>query len=93
MKLIISLQDTRSYVPPVPIDGVMRGAVIARVIASKSSKFPVGTLVYTVSGWTEQAIVKEKELEKLEVPPNGKVTDALSVLGEYLVSGPCFLLI
>ena len=59
----------------------MRGAAIGKVVASKSKAFPVGTHVYCESGWTEMAAVKEKELQKLEIPENGKVTDALGVLG------------
>lgn len=59
----------------------MRGAVIGKVIASKSKSFPVNTTVSTACGWTELAIVKEKDLEKIEVPADGKMTDALGVLG------------
>ncbi len=61
----------------------MRGAAIGKIVASKSGKFPVGTCVYCESGWTEMAVVKEKDLQKLEIPENGKVTDALGVLGIY----------
>ncbi|MCJ1247288.1 hypothetical protein MMC30_004502 [Trapelia coarctata] len=75
------LKDRRSYLPPVPIGGVMRGTVIGKVVATKSSKFSVGEYVNANSGWTEVAIVKDKELQKLEVPANGKVTDGLGVLG------------
>jgi len=76
-----SSTDARSYLPPVPIDGVMRGTVIGKVVATKSSDFSVGEYVSANSGWAEVAIVKEKELQKLEVPANGKVTDGLGVLG------------
>ncbi len=54
---------------------------MAEVIASKSDKLPVGTYVYSSIGWTELKIVNEKACEKVEVPSNGKVTDALGVLG------------
>lgn len=59
----------------------MRGMVIGRVVASTSSKFDKGAYVTTVSGWTELAIVNAKDATKLDVPKNGKVTDALGVLG------------
>jgi len=59
----------------------MRGAVIAQVLASKSSKFKKGDYVTVSCGWTELAIVDAKAATILEVPPNGKVTDALGVLG------------
>jgi NADPH-dependent curcumin reductase CurA len=79
--IVIRSPDARSYVPPVAIGEVMRGAIIGKVLASKSSKFAVGDYVNASSGWSEIAIVSEKELSKLDVPANGKVTDALGVLG------------
>ncbi|KAM3072125.1 hypothetical protein ACMFMG_008586 [Clarireedia jacksonii] len=59
----------------------MRGMAIGRVVASKSPKHKVGDYVTATSGWTEVAIVPAKEVTPLEVPANGKVTDALGVLG------------
>jgi NADPH-dependent curcumin reductase CurA len=59
----------------------MRGAVLGKVLASKSAKFEVGLYVTCVSGWTEVAIVDAKDATLLEVPPNGKPTDAMGVLG------------
>ena len=73
--------DARSYIPPVQIGELMRGSVIGVVKASKSSSFPVGSHAIGSIGWTELAITKDKNLEKIEVPRNGKVTDALGVLG------------
>jgi NADPH-dependent curcumin reductase CurA len=74
--------DTRSYIPPVQIGEVMRGVVIGEVVESKETKFPVGTYATTTSvGWSELGIVKEKNLERLDVPKGGKLTDALGVLG------------
>jgi len=59
----------------------MRGSAICIVKASKSSKLPVGTYAIGNVGWTELAIMPEKELEKVEIPRNGRVTDVLGVLG------------
>lgn len=74
--------DVRSYVPPVKIGETMRGAVIGKVIASKAQEYPVGTYATSLhAGWTELAVVKAAELEKIDVPRNGKVTDAMGVLG------------
>ncbi|KAG9245462.1 hypothetical protein BJ878DRAFT_458275 [Calycina marina] len=75
------LNDTRSYIPPVEIGDVMRGAAICKVVASKSSAFSVGDYVNGTPGWTELAILPAKELKKIEVPVGGKVTDTLGVLG------------
>jgi NADPH-dependent curcumin reductase CurA len=59
----------------------MRGGVLGKVLASKSSKLPVGSYVTCAPGWTEVAIVNAKDATLLEVPPNGKPTDAMGVLG------------
>jgi NADPH-dependent curcumin reductase CurA len=61
----------------------MRGAAVGKIVASKSKSLPVGSYAYGQPGWTELAILKEKHLEKIDVPPNGKVTDTLGVLGEF----------
>lgn len=60
----------------------MRGAAIGFVKASKSANFPVGTYCTGTVGWRELAIIDTKDLQKVEVPANGKVTDALGVLGK-----------
>lgn len=76
------LRDERSYLPPVQIGEVMRGGSVCRVLASKSSNFKAGDLVTTfTAGWREIAIVKESDANKVVLPPNGHVTDALGVLG------------
>lgn len=62
---------------------MQRGATVGVVKASKSSKFPVGANALTMTGWRELAIANEKDLELLEIPKNGKVTDGLGILGNY----------
>ena len=59
----------------------MRGQVIGVVKASKSKKFPVGSIATGTTGWAELAVSKDKHLEKVILPKNGRLTDALSVLG------------
>jgi NADPH-dependent curcumin reductase CurA len=75
------LNDVRSYIPPVQIGEIMRGAAVGIIKASKSPKFKVGEYAVGNVGWTELAIAKDKHLEKLDLPSNGRATDALSVLG------------
>ena len=60
----------------------MRGAAIGVIKASKSDAFPVGSYATGTVGWTELAVVKGKHLEKVDIPKNGRVTDALGVLGK-----------
>ena len=60
----------------------MRGATIGRVVASKSAKLKAGDYAVGSTGWTEYAVMPEKDLDKVDVPANGRVTDALGVLGK-----------
>lgn len=81
------LDDRRSYLPPVPVGGVMRATTISRVVASKSKsgKVKKGDVVVSLTGIREYAVVEEGEVEV--APPalikagGGKVTDLLGVFG------------
>lgn len=75
------LNPTRSYVPPVQIGEIMRGYGIGIVKASKSAKFPVGAYASGMCGWTEFAVLKDKQLELLDLPEGAVPTDVLGVLG------------
>ncbi|KAL4876896.1 hypothetical protein BJY04DRAFT_138227 [Aspergillus karnatakaensis] len=78
------LTAKRSYIAPVEIGAVMRGQSIAQVLAvgrDLGSKFKVGDWVTAYSGWQEYALVGAKEAERVIIPPGGRPTDALSVLG------------
>jgi NADPH-dependent curcumin reductase CurA len=75
------MSDVRSYIPPVQIGEIMRGGTVGIIKASKSKAFPVGSYASGNVGWTELAIAKDKHLEKIEIPSNGRVTDALGCLG------------
>ncbi|KAH6677353.1 hypothetical protein B0J14DRAFT_474919 [Halenospora varia] len=77
------LNDRRSYVPPVQIGETMRGIAIGRVLATKASSYPVGSIVTCYAGWTELAIINSSNpnLQLVNVPSNGKITDALGVVG------------
>lgn len=75
------LNDTRSYIPPVQIGAVMRGSGVGTIIASKSPQFKAGEVAEAACGWTELAVLPAKEVQKLDLPPNGRMTDALGTLG------------
>lgn len=60
------LNDARSYVPPVKIGEIMRAGGVGRVVlAPEGSKFKVGEWVNGTLGWTEYAIARVKDLEKI----------------------------
>jgi NADPH-dependent curcumin reductase CurA len=61
----------------------MRGAVVAKVLASQSSQVQAGDIVTTSAcGWREVAIVSEKQLDPpIKLTPTMQPTDLLGVLG------------
>ncbi|KAK2616179.1 hypothetical protein QQS21_000811 [Conoideocrella luteorostrata] len=78
------LNDTRSYLPPVQIGAVMRGATAARVLASESKHASPGDFVSASPGWTEYAVLSEGQFEPASTFPGlnpGEPQDILSVLG------------
>lgn len=78
------LTAKRSYIAPVELGAVMRGQSIAQVVAvgsDLSAQFKNGDWVVAYSGWQEYAVLGAKEVEKVTVPPGGRPTDAMSVLG------------
>ncbi|XXH01576.1 sphingosine N-acyltransferase lag1 [Hypoxylon texense] len=75
------IQVFRSYLPPVGIGERMRGHILGKVIASKSSKAKEGDMVSSLQGWAEFLIVDEKSIVPDNLPKGTKVTDALGAAG------------
>ncbi|KAH6605769.1 hypothetical protein Trco_004922 [Trichoderma cornu-damae] len=76
------LNDARSYLPPVQIGDVMRGASVSRVIASKSKQAVAGDFVFGPTGWTQYAILREGAFEPAaNFPGLTDPKDMLSALG------------
>jgi NADPH-dependent curcumin reductase CurA len=70
--------DTGSYIPPVGLGEVMRSSGVAEVVESKNKKFPVGTRLAGMIGWTEYAVSNGQGLNKL--PPDIPAEAVLCVL-------------
>jgi NADPH-dependent curcumin reductase len=76
------MTDRKSYMPPVPLDGPMRGATISKVVASNDPDFQPGDLVRALGGWQDYAVVRKED--RLMKVPDGlpiPLTTHLSVLG------------
>ncbi len=59
----IWMSDIRGYMPPVPIDAVMRGLGIGEVIASEREDMPVGATVSGFTGWQELVLADDSRME------------------------------
>ncbi|KAF9468096.1 alcohol dehydrogenase [Collybia nuda] len=76
------IKDVRSYLPPVQIGEVMRAQGLGVVIeVGPESTFSVGDLVSGAWGMTEYAVMKDKTIQKLTVPPGVQTLDFLNTLG------------
>lgn len=71
--------DRHSYIPPVELGEIMRSSGAAEVIDSKNDKFPVGTKLTGMFGWTEYLVSNGKGMQV--VPNDIDVEAALCVLG------------
>lgn len=74
------MNDARSYAPPVPIGGVMVGATVCEVVASRSSERQVGQVVLAYTGWQTLAVADARHTRVID-PADGPVSTALGVLG------------
>jgi len=74
------LNDTRSYIPPVQIDEVMRAGGVGKVIASNNSGFNVGDHVYGQTGVQQYVITDGKGYHKVD-PTLAPLPMYLSTLG------------
>jgi NADPH2:quinone reductase len=59
----IWMSDMRSYLPPVPIGGIMRGLGLGEVIESSRDDMPVGATVSGFVGWQELVLADDSLLE------------------------------
>ncbi|KAK0204778.1 hypothetical protein DFS33DRAFT_1382675 [Desarmillaria ectypa] len=76
------LNDVRSYMPPVQIGETMRGVGLGVVIKKgEGSQFSIGDIVYGGFGWSEYAVMEDKKLKKIKVPPGAEPLDFLNSLG------------
>lgn len=62
------MRDIPSYIPPVQVGAVMRGATVNEVIASRDDRFAVGDIVTDQDpngGWSEFSIASAKTAQKV----------------------------
>ncbi|KAJ3381405.1 hypothetical protein HDU92_005342 [Lobulomyces angularis] len=75
------MNDARSYIEPVKINDVMRGAVVGEVILSKNSKFKKGDYVQGTLGWQKYAISNGKDVSIFSFPEGTTLLQSQGCLG------------
>jgi NADPH-dependent curcumin reductase CurA len=58
----IWMSDIRGYMPPVPLDAVMRGLGLGEVVESKREDMPVGATVSGFLDWQELCLADDSQL-------------------------------
>ena len=74
------MRDVKSYAPPVPLNGVMEGGTVGKVLASDNPKFMPGDIVEGRLGWQDYAVSDGKGVRKIE-PTGAPISTSLGVLG------------
>ena len=72
------MEDRDSYIPPVELGEIMRSSGVAEVVESRNERFPVGTRVAGMIGWTEYGVSTGEGLNIL--PPDISAEAVLCVL-------------
>lgn len=62
------MSDYRSYMPPSPLNEVMRSVGVGQVVESRREDLPEGTLVLGWPGWQEYCVTDEAGLVPLQFP-------------------------
>ena len=75
------LSKAEGYIPPVEIGEVVRCSGVGRVLESNSEKVPVGTLVATLTGWQERAVVGDDPMLTTPLADGADPLAELSVFG------------
>jgi len=77
------LNDTKSYIPPVQINDVMRAGGVGKVIASKHPDFKTGDFVYGQTGVQQFTITDGKGYHKVDpnLAPLPTYTSSLGMTG------------
>jgi NADPH-dependent curcumin reductase CurA len=75
------MNESKSYIPPFPLDGPMDGGAVGEVVESKAEGFAPGDPVSHFAGWRDEAVLPAKALTKLPEIAGARPEDFLGNLG------------
>lgn len=79
------MNDAPGYLPPIEVGAVIRGSGTGQVIASKSSHYEVGDMVFGMTNWQEYVVANEEN--KFSKIPTGMGLDLATVMNVLGVTG------
>lgn len=68
------MPDRDSYIPPVELGDIMRSSGVGEIVESKNARFPVGSRVQGMTGWSEYIVSNG---ERMNVLPESIPTEAV----------------
>ena len=74
------LNRGEGYLPAVEIGETVRCSAVGRVIETRSDKFAVGDLAYTLGGWAEYCVIRD-DVFTTPLPPDTDLPAMMSVFG------------
>jgi hypothetical protein len=75
------MDDAPGYLPPIGIDEVIRAGGIGEVVESRSDAYPVGQMLFGITGWQDYVIADSGERTMQAIPDGVPPTIALGILG------------
>ncbi|TXS96448.1 NADP-dependent oxidoreductase [Parahaliea maris] len=77
------LEGKEAYFPPIPINGVVRGPTVGRVITSNNAHFHEGDIVFALNRWEDFSVCDDNTilLEKLTIHGNTPLSYYVGPLG------------
>jgi hypothetical protein len=75
------MDDAPGYLPPIGIDEVIRAGGIGEVVESRNEAYPVGQMLFGMTGWQEYVIADSGAGAMQPVPAEVPPPTALGVLG------------
>jgi NADPH-dependent curcumin reductase CurA len=75
------MDDAPGYLPPIGIGEVVRSGGIGEVVESNNPSYPVGALLFGMTGWQEYVIADSAERAMQMLPEGVPPTTALGALG------------
>lgn len=74
------MTEAKSYVPPIPLGGVVEGGAVGTVVESKHAAYQEGEVFVGNWGWQQYAVLDGRGAEKID-PGLAPISTALGVLG------------
>lgn len=81
------MRDIPQYMPAVAIGEVMRAGGIGRVVQSRASRYPVGTLVHGMTHWQDYLVLTEQAMQHFVTLPANPGIPLPTLLGACGTSG------